>query len=199
MMFSYTYEFADFPVGEVLDPGRLAERVADTSLPPLTIEYDDDGEEVCYLSTTELTGPQQATLDAHVAGYVHETLAEAKTRCVALASAYRRKLMLTPELGGKVVEYPPGEGKLWSLGVESLQEWHALYRRRASLAYPYTVNTHDGTGSHTFADQAALEAVCGQIYAMVLADNEARDAAVSSIMAAASIEDAEAALSAYAG
>jgi hypothetical protein len=89
---------------------------------------------------------------------------------------------------------------MWSLGVESLQEWQALYQRRASLSYPYSVYTCDGANSHTFDDQAALETVCGQIQAMVLADNEARDAAISAIMsAAADIPEADAAVAAYTG
>jgi hypothetical protein len=199
-MLSYPKPFSAFPDGESLDPGKLAERAAtDANLPPLTVEYDEDAEIVAYTTKTALTAQQQADLDAHVAAYVGETLAEARKRCVAKISAHRRKLMRGPEKGGKVIEYPASSGKLWSLGIEALQEWQALYQRRASLAYAYTVQTCDGMDSHTFVDQAALEAVCDQIQAKVLADNEARDAAVAAVRAADDIPSAEAALVAYIG
>jgi hypothetical protein len=197
-MIPYTYHFSEYPSSEQLEPGKLSERLAaDPNLPALTIGYNDAEEVVTYLAPTPLTTQQIAALDSHVASYVHETLPEARARCVAACRAHRLKKLEPPENGGRTVEYPPGSGKIWALSSGALQNWLTLYQERANLSYPYVVVTHDGSMDHVVSDQTALEVICAQIRSLVLVDSEARRDVYQAIRAAGSISEANDAMVAY--
>lgn len=82
-MANYSYDWTDFPGGETLCPEKLTTRVEDeagitTDLDSITIH--GEAETAVFVFDGTLSGAEETALDALVAGFVCETLAELKAR-----------------------------------------------------------------------------------------------------------------------
>lgn len=203
-MESYSYSFSDFPEGEEINCEKLDTRVgADagitTTYAGSAVHEEGDGQ-VVFMFDDALETSEETALDVLVAGYVYETLDEAKARCVQECKDWRDLKMNAPvDLGGLCVEYPTSSGKFWPVSFVDQVMWDALNNAKNEIAYPMTRRTWNEKNKHTFTSANEFGTFYTQIRSLVLAEINACDVALDSIEAATDIAEAEAAVATYVG
>jgi hypothetical protein len=202
-MASYSYDFDDFTsLGSAeLDPKLLQKRVDDDAGITTTcdgVTVDPVAETVVFSFVSTLGGSEVTALDALVAAFDGETLAEAKVRCAADCRGYLRKLLEDPG-DGVTVEYPTSSGKLWSLTQRCRASWALLGAGSGGLTYPTTIRTCDGMESLTLTVEADMTAFVEAMADGFEGELDDCETAVANVAAAVDIAAAEAARDAYTG
>jgi hypothetical protein len=150
--------------------------------------------------TTEedLDAADETTLDGVIAAHTPptESLDQAKARCIEDVRNWRNYKI---EYVHKV-EYPASSGKLFSIGFVDQINWSALWNIRsdqAKMDYPYRITTWDELDYHDFANSNEVDAIYDLVVSTVKGEITAARDAILLVVAATTIEDAEAACAAY--
>jgi hypothetical protein len=203
-MASYSYSWTDFPQGEALDAERAqACAEADAGIEPACIGATVHGtaETVEFLFDAELDEDEQSALDAVVSGYVFETLAEAKARCIGECKQWLGFRFEAPkDQGGLAVEYPEASGKHWSLSFVDQQYWAKLSQVRNAAPIPLKMRTWNELDEYEFGSAQEIQTFFeDHVTPLVLGKFIAMNDAIAAILLAGNIPDAEAARDTFVG
>ena len=160
-MASYPYDWTDFPDGEPLCCEKLTARVeAEAAITTAldAVSTDGEAETVIFDFADTLAGAEVTALDAIVAGYECETLAELKLRRIGELDTVTREYMTS--------RYPSHDLDLWN-GILTDAVANGLTNRAAYVggilgwAMSLSVGYFDPkkTAINAAADKAAVEAV----------------------------------------
>lgn len=188
----YVKDFSAYPNGQQFDRAKLIAQVqADELLTQALhgVAIDTAAQTVTYTYAAALDSGEQAALDACVAAYEYEALADAKARFIADCMAHA-----ATSCAAALVEHPGASGKYWPTTPAFRSELADLV---VSDVGAIVLRTHDGLDSHSFADTAAVTALLADVCGSMCTENGSRDSAIAAIVAAVDIATAEAARDAY--